>query len=86
MSFELGFGVVYENKPIYMRMCLFQIAIGLLIAFSASVEGFVIKMKPAAPVPEDNTIKLSYLNQAIINYSKRKSLAKIHESKIKKSL
>ena len=28
------------------------------IAFSASVEGFVIEMKLAAPVPEDNTVSL----------------------------
>ena len=33
---------------------IFQAAYGLPIAFSASVEGAVIEMKPATPVPEDN--------------------------------
>ena len=37
---------------------LFKAAFVLLIAYSASVEGSVIKMKPTAPVPEYNTISL----------------------------
>ena len=39
-------------------LVLFQAAFGLLIAFSASVEGCVIEMKPAAPVSEDNAVSL----------------------------
>ena len=33
-------------------------AFGLPIAFSASVEGSVIELKLAAPIPEDNTVSL----------------------------
>ena len=42
----------------YSRYSLFQAALGLPIAFSASVEGSVIEMKPAALIPEDNTVSL----------------------------
>ena len=37
---------------------LFQVAFGLLIAFSTSLEGSAIEMKPAAPVPVDTTVGL----------------------------
>ena len=40
------------------RYSLFQAAFGLPIAFSASVEGSVIEMKPAALIPEDNVVSL----------------------------
>ena len=70
-------GTVASNCSLFT---LFQAAFDLPIVFSASVEGFVIEMKLTAPVPEDNAVSL-----------KAKSchsfcLAKIHESKIKKSL
>ena len=39
-------------------LTLFQAAFGLAIAFSASVEGSVLEMKPAAPVPEVNAVSL----------------------------
>ena len=39
-------------------LMLFQAVFGLPIAFSASVEGSVIEMKLAAPVPEDNAASL----------------------------
>ena len=39
-------------------LTLFQVVFGLLIAFSTSVEGSVIEMKSAAPVPEDITVSL----------------------------
>ena len=39
-------------------LMLFQVAVGLPIAFSASVEGFVIEMKTTAPVTEDNVVSL----------------------------
>ena len=53
-----------KNKRLQINPChgllftLLQVMFGLPIAFSASVEGFVIKIKPAAPVPEDNAISL----------------------------
>ena len=34
---------------------VFQVAFGLPIAFSTSLEGSVIEVKPAAPVPVDTT-------------------------------
>ena len=37
-------------------LTLFQAAFGLSIAFSASVEGSVVEMKPTAPVPENNVV------------------------------
>ena len=37
---------------------LFQAVLGLPIAFSASVEGSVIEMKPATLIPEDNAVSL----------------------------
>ena len=37
---------------------LFQIAFGLPIAFSTSLEGSVIEMKPATPVPVDTAVSL----------------------------
>ena len=37
-------------------LALFQAAFGLPVAFSASLEGSVIEMKPTAPVPEDNAV------------------------------
>ena len=37
---------------------LFQVELSLLIAFSTSLEGFVIEMKPSAPVPVDTIINL----------------------------
>ena len=40
------------------RYSLFQAAFDLLIAFSASVEGSVIEMKPIALIPEDNVVSL----------------------------
>ena len=40
------------------RFMLFQVAFRVLIAFSASVESSVIEMKPAAPVPEENSVNL----------------------------
>ena len=39
-------------------LSLFQAAFGLPIAFSASVEGSVVELKPAVPVPEDNAVSL----------------------------
>ena len=40
-------------------LTLFQAVIDLPVAFSASVEGSVIEMKPTAPVPEDNMVSPS---------------------------
>ena len=40
---------------------LFQVAFSLLVAFSTSLEGSVIKMKPAAPIPVDTTVSLKAL-------------------------
>ena len=37
---------------------VFQVAFGLPIAFSTSLEGSAIKMKPAAPVPVDTAVSL----------------------------
>ena len=37
---------------------LFQVAFGLLIAFSTSLESSVIEVKPAAPVTVDTTVSL----------------------------
>ena len=42
----------------YSRYSLFQAALGLPIAFSASVEGSVIEIKPTALIPEDNAVSL----------------------------
>ena len=51
-----------ETPKLAMARCsrysLFQAALGLPIAFSASVEGSVIEMKPAALIPEDNAVSL----------------------------
>ena len=59
-----------------------QAALSLPIAFSASVEGSVIEMKPAALIPEDNAVSLkAYLAKLPIT-SEWNNLAKIHESKI----
>ena len=64
-------------------LTIFQAVFGLPIAFSVSVEGSIIEIKPATPVPEDNTVSLK-LNHTIT--SEQNSFVKIHESKIKKSL
>ena len=37
---------------------LFQVEFSLLTAFSASLEGSVVEMKPAAPVPVDTVVSL----------------------------
>ena len=37
---------------------LFQVAFGLLIAFSTSLEGSAIEMKPTAPVSVDTAVSL----------------------------
>ena len=37
---------------------LFRVAFSLLTAFSISLEGSVIKVKPAAPVPVDTSVSL----------------------------
>ena len=48
-------------KPVMARCSryfLFQAVLGLPIAFSASVKGSVIEMKPAALIPKDNAVSL----------------------------
>ena len=37
---------------------LFEVAFSLLIAYSTSLEGSVIEIKPAAPVPVDTAVSL----------------------------
>ena len=44
-----------RNSSLYT---VFQVAIGLSIAFSTSLEGSAIEMKPAAPVPVDTAVSL----------------------------
>ena len=41
-----------------LLLTLFQAAFGLLIAFLANLEGFVIEIKSVAPVAEDNIVSL----------------------------
>ena len=45
-----------SNTRLSLLLTLFQAAFGLQIAFSASLEGSVIEMKPTAPVLEDNAV------------------------------
>ena len=48
-----------ETEVLRVRFfTLFEIAFSLLIGFSASLEGSVIKLKPAALVPQDTAVSL----------------------------
>ena len=40
-------------------LTVFQAAFGLPIAFSASLKGSVMEIKPAGPVSEDNMVSLN---------------------------
>ena len=55
---ERGHKIEKELQAIARCFTLFQVAISLSIAFSTSLEGSIVEMKPATPVAVDTAVSL----------------------------
>ena len=61
MAYDVSGHELDQARKTSGKGLLFQVAFGLLIAFSTSLESSVIEVKPVAPVPVDTAVSLKSL-------------------------